>query len=403
MIAVQKFGGETLKNIERIKKIARFVKKEVQEGLKPVLVVSAMGDETDQLLEMARQICSNPPQRELDALLATGEERAAALVSMALWAEGLESVSLNSLQIGLEADAKGRVKGIKQIDKVKKFLEQGKIPVITGFQGMIEGTDEVVTLGRGGSDLTAIAVAGALGGKEVHLFKDVDGIFTVDPRVVPTAKKIRRISYLQMVQLSAAGAGVVQDRAVKLAQDLGVNIRVMISPSISQSDGGTLICAGGTLESMESNAWQPALAIEKNLYIINFDKVQNIPGEAEKIFNCFFKTNTNVIECAQTISEKETKISILVKEKDRVEEELKRSEKNFSIIPKMAALTLVDPAMKETPGYLWRIAKALKEVNVNIEMISTAMISISVVIKEEDLKKAAESIAVEFDLLEKSQ
>ena len=407
-IVIQKYGGATIDTIEKIQKVAAHIKK-TNETKAVVVVVSAMGNETDDLLAMALKISQTPSSRELDKLLVTGEEKTSALMAMAIQALGIEVISFTGFQIGLETDAtytKAKVIRIRNLGQIQSLIEAGKIPVVAGFQGVIEGTNEVVTLGRGGSDITAVSLAGALRASFCEIYKDVDGIFTVDPRIVPGAKRLTRIPYDQMVDLAEGGAAVLMTRCVILARNLGVKIKVLLSPSLGETIGGTLVDAGANSDTtLEGLMWaQPAIAIQKGLALVNVAGVPNQPMMAAKILGAI--RNINLIDATQGQGEEKANISVLCETAvapiilENIKESLKETA-GITITTQtgIVGLTLADPLMPDEPGYVWRACEAVGRVGVNIETISSSGATILVSIREEGLERAARALAEEFNLL----
>lgn len=402
-IVVQKYGGAAIAIIEKIQKVAAYIK-ETNETKAVVVVVSAMGNETDESMAMAGKISQKPSPRELDKLLVTGEQKASAFMAMAIQDLGLEAVSLTGFQIGLETDAtytKAKIIRIRNLGQIQSLIEAGKIPVVAGFQGVIEGTNEVVTLGRGGSDITAVSLAGALKASFCEIYKDVDGVYTVDPRIIPNAKRLLRVPYDQMVDLAKGGVAVLMTRCVILARSLGVKIKVLISPSLGQTSGGTTIDAGSDLETMEGLMWaQPAIAIRKGLALVNVAGIPNQPMMAAKILGAI--KDINLIDVIQGQGEEKANISILCEAEvaPMVLEHLKNSSREIKGIKltdqtRIVSLTLADPLMSDQPGYVCRACEAVGRVGVNIEMIASSGVSI----REEGLGKAVQALAEEFDLL----
>lgn len=409
-IAVHKYGGSSVATIERIQKVAKHIKAESEKGQGVVAVVSAMGDETDGLIQFAKDVAGSEtiPQEELNKLLVTGEMKSAPALAIALHAIGVDAVSLTGLQVGLETDpVERKIKRVRNAKRIRKLLSQGKTVVIAGFQGVIEGTDDVTTLGRGGSDLTAIAIAGALRLPECKIYTDVDGVYAIDPRLVPHAKKFDSIVYSQMIQLSGAGAGVLMDRSVVLAQNLGVTIHVMKSPSLGASTGGTLVHSGSTLEEMEGFWLHAGVAIQKGS-LVKIADIPNKPGMVVKIFDAL--TDINLIDSAQVHGAQKADVGIFCATEDVVEiagrlQNLSTQDRALRTVSvseglAVAGLTLVYAPMKEEPNYLLRVTRSMAKARVNIEMFSSAGTTILAVVKEEDLGKAAESLGEEFELLE---
>ena len=402
-LVVQKFGGTSLSSIEKLKKVAQYIHK-IAKSKKVIAVVSAMGKETDRLLKLAREVSGgNPPAPELDKLLSTGEAQTASLLVMALGALERESISLSGFQIRLETDSahgKAKIRGIRNIEKIKELLGQDKIVVMAGFQGVVEGTDELVTLGRGGSDLTAIALAGALKTNYCEIYTDVDGVYAINPRIVPAAKRFENVTYSQMIQLSGAGAGVLMDRCVLLAQNLGVKIRVLLSPSFGETTGGTIIHSGTTLKDMESSILnQTGVAVQKGA-LVKISDISNQTEMSKEVFKVL--SEIDIIDSIEWDDREKAKILLLCLPEDLFSvlkklKELKeiKIEKSYQV----GVLTLVDFSMKEEPGYIYRTRKAIAQAGVNTEILSSSGTTILIVVKWEDTEKVANSLSKEFDLL----
>ncbi len=401
---VQKYGGSVLRSLKDIEAVAKHIVETAKKD-KVVVVVSAMKGETDDLLKQAREISNNPPLNEVDELLGTGETKAATLLAIAITELGKEAVSLTGREIKIETDSKRKIKGIAGIERIKELTDKGKVVVVTGFQGMFQG--EVVTLGRGGSDLTAIALAAALGSNYCENFTDVDGIYAVDPRIVPRAKRYERISHNNLVQFTGAGGGKLMDRAALLAQNLGVEIRVLLSSSCGSSTGGTLVCFGSSLGEMESQdpGDQTGLIIQEAEQV-KISGVLNESGVVAKIFSVL--SDINIIDSVQTTKHRAADITLLCAKKDMEEaiSRLRDSKKSATQLGEVgnsmpvSGLTLVSPMMKEDPNYFIRIFNAISRSGVNIETFSSSNITIMVVVKKEEEKKAARALAEEFQLID---
>lgn len=403
-IVVQKYGGSSVSNLARMEKVAEYIG---QTTKRVVAVVSAMGKETDRLIQFAQEAYGGPPPRDaLDTLLVTGEEQAASLLALAIRRLGRDATPLTGREIGLEAGSTGKIKRVQGVERIKTLLDQDQVVVVAGFQGVIEGTDKVVTLGRGGSDLTAIALAAALGQRHCENYTDIDGIFAIDPRIVPKAKRFSQISYSQLVQLTGVGGGKLQDRAVALASSLGVEIRVLLSPSFGKkSTGGTLVCSGSDIEEMEGFWTQPAVAIQRGSQI-KISDVPNQPGVASKIFGVL--SDINILDSAQIPGAEKTDISLLCLPEDApailsrlhgIKEAGLVGEIKISEPLAVAGLTLVYPLMKEEPGYLQRVFEAIGRAGVNIQMFSSSGTTILAVVREESLERAANALGEEFELI----
>jgi len=403
-VVVQKYGGTSVATPERIGRVADYIAK-VAEDKNIVVVISAMGEETDRLLRLAKEVYGGePPKGELDKLLVTGEDQSAPLLTSAIMRRGRTATSLDSRAIGLVCDPKGRVKGVRDVSKIKMLLDQEQVVIITGYQGIVEETGEVSTLGRGGSEITTVALAAALGVGRCEVYSDVDGIYATDPRIVP-AKRFDKISYEQLVPLAGAGGGKLMARSVKLAEKLGVEIKVLLSPSFGQTTGGTLVCSGSTLEKMEGLETQAGIAV-RELRLIKVSNIPHEPGMANQIFEAI--SDIVIRDVVQPPPKDQAEISLLclpeyssiilsrlhgVKESGAAGE-IKPSDPLI-----VAGLTLVDTLMEDESGYLARITRALARIKVNIEMLFSSGIAISVVVKEESYTKATQALAEEFGLL----
>jgi aspartate kinase len=403
-LVVQKFGGTAVENTEKILSIAKHIRNNYYVmGNKTIVVVSAMGKETDRLIEKANAITKKPNNRELDQLLHTGESVTASLLSMALNSIGVPAVSLTAGQVGLISSndhGEAKIKKIRDKDYLLDLVKE-KVLVVTGFQGIVEGSNDIATLGRGGSDATAVALAAFMDADLCEIYTDVDGIYCVDPRIVSKTKRLKEVSYEQMYAMAAAGAGVLFDRSVKIAQRYGVPLKVLLSPSRGESDGGTIVTNSGKIENLEEVIYARGLAVKKDLTCFNFENVKNDPGEASKIMKCF--SDINIIDLSQVQGKNTTRISVLVESKDveNATNNLNQLKKfNWTLCYNLVALTLVDPLMKEGGGYACRLSLILGKANSNIEMMTSSQQSISVVIKDKNLKKSCTAIAKEFNLLD---
>lgn len=401
-IVVMKFGGSSVSTVDKILKIRDYLKVSQRKGVKIIVVVSAMGDETDELAELARQIDEHPDPQEMDKLLSTGETRTAALLAIALKKIGIKAQSVGAGQIGLETTPKFGGAKIKTI-KNPKLLRQNpdEILIIAGFQGVAEGTADLTTLGRGGSDATAIAIAAALKADRCKIFTDVDGVYAIDPRLVSNARRFPQINYDLMITMAAAGAGVMMDRSVKIAQAFNVPIHVLLSPSIGISTGGTLIANSfsGSFETVEKVT---SIAVKKNISVITVRNVRDIPGKAAEIFKLL--TPYNLIDAVQgQVEETLASISIIVdSEVDKIMQimETVYGKHGICVSKNLAYLTVVDQLMKETPGYFCQITDRLAKNGINIKTINSGQTSISVSVAMADLEKAAKALASEFNLTE---
>lgn len=401
-LIVQKFGGTSVANAFRIKEVARKVASVFDSGTKVVVVVSALGDTTDRLIEMAHQISNHPSPRELDMLLATGEQVSAALLSMALQALGYRAISLNALQAGIKTDKVHTKARLLEIDteRIERELKEGKIVVITGFQGVTDEED-ITTLGRGGSDLTAIALAATLKADLCEIYTDVEGVFTADPRIVPKARLLEKISYEEMLEMAATGARVMQTRAVEYARNF--KVKILVKSSFSESSG-TLIT--GEEEIGMEKPIISGVTFDVSEAKLTIREVPDRPGVAAKIFGALAQAQINVDMIIQNISQAgTTDISFTVERTDlnRAEAVLKKvcqelGAKGIEVDSEIAKVSLVGAGMKTHPGVAAQMFRALAKKNINIEMISTSTIKISCVIKAAEVNQAVQALHQEFNL-----
>ena len=284
-VVVMKLGGTSVATIERIKKAAEYIESREKANERPFIIISARGDRTDELIQLAKTLSNSPDPRELDQLMATGEGESAALLGIALKARGINAKSMNAYQLGFEACGdygNAKIKQVADPDILRKALAESVI-VFTGFQGVINGTSDIATLGRGGSDASAIALAATLG-CECRIFTDVDGIYTTDPRVVKQSKRIATIGYDQLEYMADSGAAVMMGRSINIARKYGIQVRVMLSPSFGESKGGTLIASNCDLNDIEAEAEFPYTLAIKKMGCLHFPFVPNLPGQAKSLF-----------------------------------------------------------------------------------------------------------------------
>jgi len=384
MLVVQKFGGTSVGDLDRIQNVANIVKKYADEGHQVVVVVSAMAGETNKLLDFANHFSKTPPQREVDLLVSSGERVTSALLSIALQAMGKDAIALTGRQAGIKTTNDHTKARIMDIDpsKMQKHLKEGKIVIIAGFQGINENGD-VTTLGRGGSDLTAVAIAGALKADKCEIYTDVDGIYTTDPRIEPKAKKIDVISYDEMLELASLGAKVMQSRSVELAKKLNVDIEVKSSfkPEIK----GTLI----TKETPDmEKVLVSGIALDKNQARVSIFGVDDRPGISAEIFGKLADKNINVDMIVQNVG-KDNKANLtftvpqteLELTKEVLKEYDSKSE-SMEFDDSIAKVSVVGVGMKSHSGVAATAFKTLADENINILMISTSEIKISMVIDE---------------------
>ncbi|MCI8684045.1 MAG: aspartate kinase [Lachnospiraceae bacterium] len=398
MLIVKKFGGSSVADKERIYNVAKRCIEEYQKGNDVVVVLSAMGKTTDGLLELARDISPNPSKREMDMLLATGEQTSAALMSMAMGALGVPSISLNAFQVMMQTSSRYGNARFKKIDtqRIRHELENRKIVIVTGFQG-VNKYDDLTTLGRGGSDTTAVALAAVLHADACEIYTDVEGVYTADPRIVPNAKKISQITYDEMLELATLGAKVLHNRSVEMAKKYGVQLVVRSSLNNAQ---GTIVKEETDMESMLVSG----VAVDKNTARIAVLGVKDVPGIAFKIFDLLAKNNINVDIILQSIGGEGTKdISFTVAREDAEETvAVLKEHKNritareIEVNDKVAKVSIVGAGMQSNPGVASRMFEALYNVGINIRMIATSEIRITVLINEEDVDKAMRAVHDQF-------
>jgi len=384
MLIVQKYGGTSVSNIERIKAVAEKVSNTVKAGNKVVVVVSAMAGETDKLIGLAHQICPDPPEREMDLLLSSGERVTASLTTMALHQRGHKAIALTGRQMGIITDTVHTKAKIEKIiaTRAVKALEQDYIVVVAGFQGVTEDED-VTTLGRGGSDLTAVAIAAALGADLCEIYTDVDGVYTADPNIVPEAKKLDKISYEEMLELASLGAKVLQTRSVEFAMKYSVPVVVRSS---FNDNPGTLV----TKEDKEmEKVVVSGIAHDKNQAKITILKVPDRPGIAAKLFKTIADTNIVVDMIVQNISSdgKATDISFTVPKTDarkalEITEKLSKElgAEGVLLNEDIAKISIVGVGMRTHSGVAAQMFEVLANYGINIMAISTSEIKISCLI-----------------------
>jgi len=400
-LIVQKYGGTSVAGPERIKRVARRIIETKKRGNRVVIVVSAPGDTTDKLIEIAQQITHSPTDREMDMLLATGEQMSIALLAMAINALGEKAVSLTGGQVGIVTDetfTKARIKKINTRN-IERELNKDRIVIVAGFQG-ITAKKDITTLGRGGSDLTAVALASVLKADQCEVYTDVAGVYTADPKIVPDAKKIDRISYDEMLELASLGAQVMVPRSIEVAKKFDVDIHVRSS---FNDEEGTVITR--EVSKMEEETVS-GVAYDKDQVKVTITDVPDRPGIAARIFGALGAGNVNVDMIIQSSAQGGVNdISFTVNRGDLnktldIMEKVKREigAKELVYDDRVAKVSIVGAGMKSHPGVASEMFSALAEENINIEMISTSEIKISCVIKEKDAEKAVRAIHKKFGL-----
>ncbi len=400
-IIVQKFGGSSVANVERIKNVARRIVETKTKNNDIAVVVSALGDTTDELEALAFQITPTPPDREMDMLLSTGEQISCALVAMAVKELGYDAISLNGRQVGIKTDKTHTKARIISIDgkRIREAFKKGKIVIIAGYQG-VTSSDEITTLGRGGSDLTAVAIAKSLNANVCEIYTDVTGIFTTDPRVVKEARKIKNITFDEMMEMASLGAQVMQARSIEVARRFNIPIHVRSS---FEKEEGTMIVK--ETEKMEEIAVR-GVTCNKNEAKITICSVPDKPGVAAQIFTKISSVGINVDTIVQNVSHtKLTDISFTVPKVDltraiKAAQEVGKKVGLGGILhdDNVARVSIIGSGMRSHSGIAAQMFKTLADNKVNIEMISTSEISISCIIRKEDADKAVKALHKQFKL-----
>lgn len=402
-IIVQKYGGSSVADSQRIRAVADRIIKTKEQGNKVAVVVSAMGKSTDNLIKQAKEINPNPPEREMDMLLSTGEQISIALLAMAIKARGYDVVSLTGSQAGIHTDDfynKARIVSINS-ERMKAEFDDDKIVIVAGFQG-INNKNDITTLGRGGSDTTAVALCAALQGKKCEIYTDVDGVYTEDPRFVKNVKKINEITYDEMLTLASQGAKVLHPRCVELAKIYNIDLEVRSSFNYNM---GTIV---KEKTNMEKEIVVTAIAHNLNMVKLSIYGIPDVPGIASKIFGALAKNKVNVSLISQSSGENGTNtISFITSESDRdkagkvLESTLIELDgKKISALDNLAIVTVVGAGMITNPGVASELFSVMGENNINIEMISSSEISISIAIHQEDCQRAVDILAKQFNLVE---
>ncbi|BBM56948.1 aspartate kinase [Leptotrichia trevisanii] len=405
MIIVHKYGGTSVATTEKIMNIAKYLGSVKDSGNDVVVVVSAMGKTTDALIKLAHEITDKPDLREMDRLMSTGEQQTIALLSIALQTLGYEAISLTGAQAGIKTSGHYTKNRIEDINgkEIKEHLSKGKIVVVAGFQGVNEAGD-VTTLGRGGSDTSAVALAAALGGK-CEIYTDVDGIYSIDPRVYKDAKKLPVVSYDEMMELAFLGAGVMEPRAVELGSKYGVEIYV--GKSLGEKNGTIITSVEKTKENMEMEQKViTGVSINENMVMVN---VEEIPTNAQNVYEIFEKAEANGINI-DIISQNDVtslhgsfaftcpKTDIAALEKIGEEIEVKFPRTSFIINPYITKVSVVGIGLISNIGVAAKMFRILSENDISFHQVSTSEISISLVVDEVMGKRVAELFAKEFDL-----
>lgn len=397
-LIVQKFGGSSVRDAQRIRNVAGIIAETYLEGNDVLVVLSAQGDTTDDLIAKAEEINSHPSKREMDMLLSTGEQISVALCAMALESMGLPCVSLTAWQVGIQTTAVHGDARIKRIDseRVQAELDQHRIVLITGFQGMDRAGD-VTTLGRGGSDTSAVALAAAFRAKLCQIYTDVDGVYTADPRIVPNARHLDEITYDEMLELASQGAGVLHNRSVELAKKFRVDLEVLSS---LERKPGTQVKEVTKVEKTTI----AGVAKDTSIARIALIGLRHNPGVAFQVFDLLSKHNINVDLILQSIGREDSKdISFTVHEKDLedAQEILTENQEvlcfdHIEVDGNIGKVSIVGAGLMTNCGMAARMFEALYEAGINIQMINTSEIRVSVLLDEGDVDRAVRAIHAKF-------
>ena len=401
-LIVQKFGGSSVADKERVFNVAKRIIETYKKGNSVVVVVSAQGDTTDDLIEKAAEISKNPSKREMDMLLSTGEQISISLLAMAIHELGYPAISLTGWQVGLTTDTSYSNARISKIsaDRIKKELEHKNIVVVAGFQG-INKYEDITTLGRGGSDTSAVALAAALGADLCEIYTDVDGVYTADPRIVKNAKKMDVISFDEMLELASMGANVMHNRSVEMAKKYNVNLCVRSSLNNNE---GTVVKEVNNMEKMLVKG----VAHDLDVARISLCDIEDKPGVAFKVFSLLAKNGINVDIILQSIGRENKKDISFTVSKSNMQKAVELLCANKEVIgfedlkaaDSFAKVSIVGAGMVNNPGVASSMFEALCEAGINIHMISTSEIKVSVLISEKNAEKAVNAICDKFNLAE---
>ncbi len=398
-LIVQKFGGSSVADADKIRNVARIITETYRKGHQVVVVLSAQGDTTDDLIEKAKEINPNPSKREMDMLLATGEQISISLMAMAIEQMGYQVVSLTGWQAGMRTDSAygaARIKRVKT-ERIQRELDKKKIVLVAGFQG-INKYDDITTLGRGGSDTSAVALAASLHADLCQIYTDVDGVYTADPRKVTGARKLEEITFDEMLELASLGAQVLHNRSVEMAKRYNVNLEVL--SSFSGNPGTKVKEVVKTMEKTHVSG----VAKDKNVARVALIGLEDRPGIAFRIFSLLAKHNVNVDIILQSIGRNESKdISFTVSQDDMAQavEVMKENQEmiGFQTVEatdQVAKISIVGAGMANNAGVACKMFEALFSANINIHMISTSEIKVSVLVDERDSERAVQAIHDRF-------
>lgn len=399
-LIVQKYGGSSVADADRIKNVANRIVKTKKEKNQVVVIVSAMGDSTDDLICLAKNVNPNPPKREMDMLLSTGEQVSISLLAMAIQALGENVISLTGAQAGIKTNSFYSKAKIVDIDsnRIKQELNLGNILIVAGFQGINEKND-ITTLGRGGSDTTAVAIAAALNADSCEIYTDVDGVYSADPRLIKNAKKIDTISYSEMLTLASQGSKVLNPRCVELGKLYKVKIHVRSSFNLNN---GTIVQEVGNLEK---DRVVTGIAHDNDIIKITVFGIPDKPGVAKSIFKSLADGKVNVRLISQSSGEQGVNTISFIIDADSKQDALDILQKasygeKIETLDNMACITVVGAGMVTNPGVAADIFSVLGDNNINIEMISTSEISVSVLVELENCERAANLLAQYFEIVD---
>ncbi len=399
MLIVKKFGGTSVGDRDRVFNVANKIIADVRKGNQVVVVLSAQGDTTDEMLAKIAQYSNNPPKREVDMLISTGEQISCALMAIALKELGQNSVSLNAFQVGMRTDRSYSKARLKSIDKERIYdeLERNDVVIVTGFQG-VNRYDDVTTLGRGGSDTTAVALAAALNADKCEIYTDVEGVYSADPRLVKNAKKLKEITYDEMLELASLGAKVLHNRSVEVAKKYGVDL--VVRSSLVDVEG-TVVKEEAKVERMLVSG----VAADKDVACIAVVGIKNSPGIAFKLFNLLSKDNINVDIILQSIgrdNRKDISFTVSLEDVARTVELVKENQagleyERVEVDDNIAKVSLVGAGIKTDTSVASRMFEAMYDAGINIKMISTTQVKISVLIDEKYMERAVNAVHEEFE------
>lgn len=399
MLIVQKFGGSSVANTAKIKNVAAIIAETYLAGNSVVVVLSAQGDTTDDLLEKAAELTSEPSKRELDMLLATGEQQSIALMGMCLDSMGLPVTSLTGWQAGMYTDSVYGLARIRRInpERIRRELDQRRIVLVAGFQGVTK-YDDITTLGRGGSDATAVAIAAAIHADRCQIFTDVEGVYTTDPRKVPAARKLEEITYDEMLELASMGAQVLMNRSVQLAKRYGVELEVL--SSLKRVSGTRVKEVTKKVEEMKITG----IAKDEKVVRITVENLPDTPGAAFKVFGVIAKSGVNVDNIIQAQGRNgvnDMSFTVAEQDADKAKEALEEKKEvlgisGVSLDRNIAKISIVGAGMMNNSGIAYLAFEALNDENINIQMISTSEIKLSVIIEQEQADRAVAAIHRKF-------